>query len=202
LSNEPDTRPLRSDARRNRARVLAAARELFAAEGVDVPLDEIARRAGVGAGTVHRHFPAKDALLREIVLADLQRRLDAARAEAKRADPAEALFGLLEGLLDDGLSNAALKTALAASGIDLASERTDELDGLLAELLRGAQRAGAVRDDLDVNDVKAVLAAGLAAQAYQGIPAGRVRHIRALIFEGLRPPSTGRPTARGGKSSL
>src|SRR3954471_8222558 len=102
LSSESENRPLRSDARRNRAGVLAAARELFAAEGVHVPLDEIARRAGVGAGTVHRHFPTKDALLARIVRADLHRRIEHARAEIDASGPAEALFALLLGLLDDG----------------------------------------------------------------------------------------------------
>src|SRR5438876_7565800 len=62
-------RPLRADAQRNRAKVLAAAQEAFAAEGIAVPLDEIARRAGVGAGTVYRHFPTKEALF-EAVIAD------------------------------------------------------------------------------------------------------------------------------------
>ncbi|MFD6451097.1 helix-turn-helix domain-containing protein, partial [Nocardia sp. NPDC060220] len=60
MTDEP--RPLRADARRNRERVLAAAQEAFAAEGISVPLDDIARRAGVGAGTVYRHFPTKEAL--------------------------------------------------------------------------------------------------------------------------------------------
>ncbi|HKV22663.1 MAG TPA: helix-turn-helix domain-containing protein, partial [Mycobacterium sp.] len=63
---EPD-RPLRADAARNRARVLEVAYETFAAEGLSVPIDEIARRAGVGAGTVYRHFPTKDDLYRAVV---------------------------------------------------------------------------------------------------------------------------------------
>jgi AcrR family transcriptional regulator len=198
LSRDPDNRRLRSDARRNRVRVLAAARELFAVEGVEVPLDEIARRAGVGAGTVHRHFPTKDALLTEIVLGDLKRRLDQARADADRAAPGDALFALLRGLLDDGLCNAALKTALAESGIDLVTTRTDvhdQFDAALGDLLSRAQRAGAVRRDIDANDVKAVLAAALAAQAHPAMPGDRVEHIRALILDGLRP--RGRVRARG-----
>ena len=74
-------RPLRADARRNRERILAAATAAFAAEGLSVPLDEIARRAGVGPGTLYRHFPAKETLW-EAVLHDRLRRL---------ADEAEAL---------------------------------------------------------------------------------------------------------------
>jgi AcrR family transcriptional regulator len=174
---------------------VAAARELFAVEGIEAPLDEVARRAGVGAGTVHRHFPTKDALLSEIVLGDLKRRLDKARADADRLTPHDALFALLGGLLDDGLSNAALKAALAESGIDLATARTDvhdQLDGVLGDLLPRAQRAGAVRRDVDANDVKAVLAAALAAQAHPAARRDRVEHIRGLILEGLRPGRTAR----------
>jgi AcrR family transcriptional regulator len=195
LSDTSDNRSLRSDARHNRERVLTAARELFAMQGVDVPLDEIARRARVGAGTVHRHFPTKRALLREIVLGDLHHRLTTARAEADGADPTAALFALLEGLLDDGLGNAALKAALAESGVDLAAERTavhDEFDALLTELLRGAQRAGGVRAGLEVNDLKAVLAAALTAQTHPAIAADRIGQVRAVILDGLAPPGRGR----------
>ena len=91
-------RPLRADAVRNRAKVLAAASEAFAAEGLAVPLDEIARRAGVGAGTVYRHFPTKEALF-EAVITDRLLAL-AADAEARLAsneDAGEAFFGEVFG---------------------------------------------------------------------------------------------------------
>ena len=65
-------RPLRADARRNRAKVLEAAEEVFASEGLAVPIDEVARRAGVGVGTVYRHFPTKEALFEAIVVARLE----------------------------------------------------------------------------------------------------------------------------------
>src|ERR1035441_8815003 len=94
-------RPLRADARRNRLKVLEAARAAFAAEGIAVPLDDIARRAGVGAGTVYRHFPTKEALFEAVVADQLQLLVGDAR-EALRADDAgEAFFGFLATVIDE-----------------------------------------------------------------------------------------------------
>jgi len=94
VSAEPATDPpLRADARRNRARVLAAAQEAFATEGLSVPLDEIARRAGVGAGTVYRHFPTKEALFEAIVLHQMQDVIAQVRDRADaRTIPAAAFY--------------------------------------------------------------------------------------------------------------
>src|SRR5881409_3662812 len=92
-------RPLRADARRNRARVLQVAYETFAAEGLAVPIDEIARRAGVGAGTVYRHFPTKEALF-EAVFADRVRHMLAdGRALLDSVGPGEALYAFLREIV-------------------------------------------------------------------------------------------------------
>jgi len=88
-------RPLRADARRNRDKVLRAAREAFAASGYGVPLDEIAARAGVGPGTVYRHFPAKEVLFQAVITARVEDLIDDARARAGAADPGGAFFGVL-----------------------------------------------------------------------------------------------------------
>src|SRR5215831_4010426 len=80
-------RPLRADAARNREKVLNAAREAFAESGYSVPLDEIAARAGVGPGTVYRHFPAKEALFQAVVTARIEDLTDDAQARADDADP-------------------------------------------------------------------------------------------------------------------
>ena len=80
-------RPLRADARRNRERILAAATAAFAADGLSVPLDEIARRAGVGPGTLYRHFPAKEALWEAVLHDRLQRLADEAEALHRAARP-------------------------------------------------------------------------------------------------------------------
>src|SRR5580693_8328714 len=88
-------RPLRADAARNREKVLRAARDAFAESGYGVPLDEIAVRAGVGPGTVYRHFPTKEALFEAVVAARLQDLVADARGRADSGDPGSAFFGFL-----------------------------------------------------------------------------------------------------------
>src|SRR5438477_608789 len=97
-------RELRADARRNRERVLRAAQQAFATEGLGVSLDEIARRAGVGPGTVHRHFPAKEALYLAVATDMLQQLVAEAQALAAAGDPA-ALFTLLSQMMAAGAEN-------------------------------------------------------------------------------------------------
>src|ERR1700739_2192398 len=92
-------RPLRADAARNRARVLEVAYETFAAEGLSVPIDEIARRAGVGAGTVYRHFPTKADLFRAVVEDRIRRIVEEGRALLAAGDPGEALFKFLRSMV-------------------------------------------------------------------------------------------------------
>src|SRR3569833_4233648 len=83
---------MRADARRNRAKVLAAAEEAFAADGLAVPRVDIARRAGVGAGTVYRHFPSKEALFQAVVLERIEQFAEEARALATAANPGDAFL--------------------------------------------------------------------------------------------------------------
>ena len=109
---------LRADARRNREQVLRTARQLFATEGLGVSLDEIARRAGVGPGTVHRHFPAKEALYLAVATDMLKQLVAEAEVLAATGDPA-ALFSLLSRMMATGAENVAVKSALAAAEFDL-----------------------------------------------------------------------------------
>src|SRR3954470_16851858 len=95
-------RPLRADAVRNRERVLEVAYETFAEEGLSVPIDEIARRAGVGAGTVYRHFPTKEPLFEAIASDRIQYLIDSAARFAEAQDPGEAFLGYLALLIDEG----------------------------------------------------------------------------------------------------
>ena len=85
-------RPLRADAQRNRDKVLRAARDAFAASGYGVPLDEIAARAGVGPGTVYRHFPSKEELFEAVIAARVTDLIDDARRRAGDADPGRAFL--------------------------------------------------------------------------------------------------------------
>ena len=142
---QPD-RPLRADAARNRARVLEVAYETFAAEGLSVPIDEIARRAGVGAGTVYRHFPTKEDLFRAVLDERIRRVVDEGNALAAGRGPGEALFVFLRSVvLQFGATDRGLADALAGSGIDVETvmpETEERFLGLLGEPAEAAQRSG------------------------------------------------------------
>jgi len=183
---QPD-RPLRADAVRNRARVLEVAYETFAAEGLAVPIDEIARRACVGAGTVYRHFPTKEDLFRAVIEDRIGRIVDDGRAVLESGDPGEALFTFLRSMvLQWGATDRGLADAFAGVGIDIKDAVPDAEDAFLAllgELLRAAQTAGTVRRDVDVPDVKALVVGCQAMQAYRPDTAARLTEV---VLDGLR----------------
>lgn len=155
-------RPLRADAARNRARVLEVAYEMFAAHGLAVSLDDIARRAGVGPGTLHRNFPAKDDLVRAVVLNRVQQVVDEGSALLEAGEPSEALFTFMrQFVLHWSATDRGLSEALEGSGASTHSvipEAVQTLLGLIGQLLQLAQQAGAVRDDVSARDVKTLLA--------------------------------------------
>src|SRR3984893_3421020 len=113
-------KPLRADAARNRARVLETAYETFAAEGLAVPIDEIARRAGVGATTVYRHFPTKEDLFRAVIEDRFTHIVDEGLPPLTGGQPGEALFTFLRSMvLQWGATDRGLADALAGVGIDI-----------------------------------------------------------------------------------
>jgi AcrR family transcriptional regulator len=179
-------KPRRADAARNRARVLEVAYDTFAAEGLAVPIDEIARRAGVGAGTVYRHFPTKEALFGAVFEDRIRRIGEGARALLDSEGPGEALFAFLREMVRTGAKDHGLVDALAGYGIDMetaAPGAEAEFLAILGELLTAAQQAGTVRADVGVAEIKALLLVCKSAQLYgDGVP-GRVA---AVIQDGLR----------------
>jgi AcrR family transcriptional regulator len=184
-------RELRADARRNRERVLRTAQQLFATEGLGVSLDEIARRAGVGPGTVHRHFPAKEALYLAVATEMLEQLVAEAEVLAATDDPA-ALFTLLSRMMATGAENEAVKSALAAAEFDLrtaAPSVAADLTRHVADLLNRAHAAGAVRHDLTADEAMALVAGAFAAIRHANAETSRKRsaHIAQLILDGLRP---------------
>jgi AcrR family transcriptional regulator len=180
-------RPLRADAARNRARVLDVAYETFAAEGLSVPIDEIARRAGVGAGTVYRHFPTKEALFAAVTENRLLQLVDEGYALLKSDGPGEALFSYLRSIvLQWGAADRGLVDALAGLGIDIAAvapEAEEALLAVLGDLLGAAQQAGTARRDIGVREVKAILVGCQAMEAYNSELAERLTDI---VVDGLR----------------
>ena len=174
-------RPLRADAARNREKVLRAAREAFAESGYGVPLDEIAARAGVGPGTVYRHFPAKEALFEAVVTARITDLVDDARARADAADPGEAFFGFLARIADESAAKRDLPDAISIAG-----SLREDLFAALDLLLRRAQRAGAVRAEVRTADL-IVLFKGMFA-GLAGITDRAQREVVfAVLADGLRP---------------
>src|ERR1700751_5944546 len=180
-------KPLRADAARNRPLRLDTASETSAAEGLSVPIDEIARRAGVGAGTVYRHFPTKEDLFRAVVQDRIQRILSDGRALVAGDDPGQALFTFLRSMvLEWGATDRGLTDALAGLGIDVATampESEGEFLGVLGELLRAAQKRVTVRPDAYVPDVKAIVVGSQAMQAYRPDAAERLLEV---VLDGLR----------------
>ncbi|MCR3751137.1 MULTISPECIES: TetR/AcrR family transcriptional regulator [Lentzea] len=140
---------MRADAARNREKVLVAARELFAEQGFDVPLDEIAAKAGVGPGTVYRHFPTKQALFQAVTEA----RVSAMIASAEpSADAGADLFAFLGKMADEATAKRDMSDAIAVP-----SELRDSLHATLGGLLARAQEAGAVRADITTKDLVALM---------------------------------------------
>jgi AcrR family transcriptional regulator len=178
---------MRADARRNRERVLKAAEDVFAEQGIAVPLDEIARRAGVGAGTVYRHFPTKEALF-EAVIAD---RVEYLMADADRLlthdDPDTAFFRFFRQKIEQASLNKALSDALEVSrGFRYGTQQThDSFWQLVDNLLNRAQRAGAVRPDLDSDDVRALIVGCLRAVDQLTDPK-KVDHLIDVVADGMR----------------
>jgi AcrR family transcriptional regulator len=197
--NEP--KPLRADARRNRARVLEAADEVFASKGVSASTEEVARHAGVGVGTVFRHFPTKEALLEAVLVERFGRLADEARGLLDAEEPGPALFDFLTRIVNQSASKNVLTEALAQAGVDVENavgRVGQELWAALEALLGRAQRAGAVREDVRTGELIAlIVGASRAAEYASRDPELRARAV-AVIFDGLRPsPRSRRPGVSG-----
>jgi AcrR family transcriptional regulator len=153
-------RPLRADARRNRERILESARELFSESGCDAQIDDVASRAGVGVGTVYRHFPTKEALLVELVREQFtlfaERVRDALEQLDDDGDAFDALVGTMWLNAETTAGDAAVRYVLAGAGQAIWDQARAEQDELLAVtelLLARARRAGTVRADVQASDI-------------------------------------------------
>lgn len=181
--------PLRSDARRNRAKILAAASELFAEDGADLSIDELARRAGVGHATVFRRFPNKE----ELVLAMFEDRLadvaEAVEAAAANEDPWEGLVAAMTYIAERQARDRGLMEAVGSDvfGSPRLREARMRVMAPMDGLLRRAQEADQVRDDLQPIDVFFLItAAGHVSPCHFDIP-GLWRRYLGVILDGMRP---------------
>ncbi len=187
VSEQP--RQPRSDSVRNRTRILEAAEELFGSEGLCVPIDDIAKQAGIGVGTIYRHFPTKEALFEAIVYRHFERLLETARSAPEGADAAEGLFEFLAELVDTAVTKRDLADALAGAGIDVketAGELKHELEAAVAELLARAQRVGAVRTDVAITDLWALVTGTCMHGDRGGSAAASPARMLAIVCDGLR----------------
>jgi AcrR family transcriptional regulator len=182
-------RPQRADARRNRALVLEAARRQFAEHGLETQIDGIARQAGVGVGTVYRHFPTKEALLEALATVRFEGMAEAARAALEVTDP-------WQGFVD--FMTYAARTMAEDRGLAEATEQLADTCGRCAEaaglpelterLVRRAQASGQLRADVSADDVPAlVLGIGRAVRGPDGAPAMTWQRYLEIILAGVRP---------------
>ncbi|WP_432495373.1 TetR/AcrR family transcriptional regulator [Kineococcus gypseus] len=151
--------PLRADAARNRERVVEVARRHLLEHGLPFPMNALARSAGVGVGTVYRHFPTQEALLEAIALPGLRALTGEVRAAAALEEPAAALRAVLAAALARLRADAGLAAVLAATGFPGAdrAELVRELQAGTEEVLERARRAGAVRAGIGADDVRRLL---------------------------------------------
>jgi AcrR family transcriptional regulator len=180
--------PLRSDARRNREKLLLAAGEQFASAGADVPLEAIARTAGVGIGTLYRHFPTRGELIEAVYRSEVDR-LCAAADELLATSPAD---DALAAWMDRFVAYAARKRGLSAALRSIAAERSDlvpntraRLAEAIGRLLDAGQRARVIRADVDSEDVLRAMSAAW------GLPEGEdwvanAKRLLDLLIDGLR----------------
>jgi AcrR family transcriptional regulator len=189
-------RARRADAQRNVERLIAAAREAFAAHGPNAPLDDIARAAGVGPGTLYRHFPTRLVLF-EAVYRDNVERLCAEGARlASSEPPAEALIDWLKGFVAVVSQKRGLAAALTEEGQagELFAQCHTMINATGAALLDGAKAAGAVRDDLALGDLLKMAKAFASAAESSPEGAALAERLLVLSMDGLRPRDDARET--------
>jgi AcrR family transcriptional regulator len=182
------TRPLRADAERNRARILAAASEVFAERGLDVSLDDIAAHAGVGVGTVYRRFPDKDALIDALFEDKIDRAVALADASLEIEDPWEGFTTFMRGMCrmqaqDRGFKDALL---LRGPGRERVAAARERIAPRAIKLLTRAQEAGAVRADLGPFDVPMInLCVGLIADRTRDIAPDYWERVLTILIDGI-----------------
>lgn len=190
MSSVPSTeqRPLRADAQRNRARILEAAKRVFSEQGIDAQMDDVAARAGVGVGTVYRHFANKDVLLGELVKEKFDSFTERARVALDEPDAWEAFCGLVWANAEHMSQDVGLQDTLrrATTAWEYAEDSRLELQKVTSKLIKRAQREGKLRKDFTVEEL-AMLMGGLCATMGPGAYPGSFdwrRHLE-IMLDGL-----------------
>jgi AcrR family transcriptional regulator len=181
-------KPLRKDAARNRQKLLAAAVELFAERGTEGSLEEVAKRAGVGIGTLYRHFPTRDALVEAAYRNEVAQLRAAADELLAELPPDEALEAWMRRFVDYGSAKRGMRDALqsiAGGGSDLFADTRGQVVEAVAVLLRAGAEAGTLRADVEPEDVlRAMSAIWLVAGGDDW--ADDATRVLRLVLDGLR----------------
>ncbi|MEU5052477.1 TetR/AcrR family transcriptional regulator [Streptomyces sp. NPDC021096] len=185
---------LRADARRNRELLIAAARELFAEQGLECPLDDIARRAGVGNATLYRRFPTREALIEAVFGEHLGLSMESGEAARRGEDAFASLLAYMERIFEGLAADRGaieLMTTTVPAGPTLAALREHNHE-TVALLVRRAQEQGTMRPDVVAEDLLFTLAAlGRFVPSAAAAAPGSWRRYLALLFDGLRTEVTG-----------
>lgn len=187
-------RPLRRDAERNRERIIAAARELFARDGLDVTLDAVAAHAGVGVGTVYRRFADKEELIDAIFEARIAEIAGLAEAGLAVADPWDGLVGFLEAAIELHAADRGLKAVLlsAEHGHERVARGRDRIAPFVTRLVERAQEAGRLRPDAETTDIPLIqFMLGAVAEYTRDVEPQMWRRMLTLVLDGLRPSRAG-----------
>ena len=178
----------RVDARTNRGRILDVAEEVFGKGGESASTEEVARQAGVGIATVFRHFPTKAALLEAVLVRRFDRLREQAEALLDATDPGNAFLDFFGRLVADAATKIAIGEALLDAGGDSDGDAAQASNGLrraVGTLLERAQQAGAVRDDVELPEVYALLVGTSRAAAHAHLDDEVSARMLAIVFDGL-----------------
>jgi AcrR family transcriptional regulator len=187
----PDVdRVLRADARRNREAVIGAAKTLFADQGLDAQMPDIAKAAKVGVGTVYRHFPTKDDLIAALAVERFERLAEKAREGIEAEDPWEGLCDFIRFAARLQADDRGLCEVMGSRPeVMNQSAFAVGLDKLTDKLVKGAQRSGELRKDLDWQDIPMIACGmGSVTQATMGPGMGRWPRLVEIVIDGLRAP--------------
>ena len=181
-------KPLRKDAARNREKLLAAAVELFAERGTEGSLEEVAKRAGVGIGTLYRHFPTRDALVEAAYRNEVAQLRAAADELLAELPPDEALEAFMRRFIEYGTAKRGMRDALqsiAGGGATLFADTRGQVTEAVAVLLRAGAQAGTLRSDVEAEDVLRAMGAIWMVADGEEFPEQAMRILR-LVLDGLR----------------
>ena len=189
IEADANERPKRADARRNQARLIAAAREVFAESGSGASMEAIARHAGVGVGTLYRNFPQRIDLVEAVYSTDVQELSEAAKTAVATLEPWAAVTAFFEAFVRYARTKQTL-----LSELHQAFEKNPELKSHCRELINGAfdlvidraKEAGVIRDDVDGSDVTQLVSPVCTNPA---IPADQLERLVSMILDGLRYPA-------------